>query len=198
MGLVRRRRATARPNSEHTSATRKAIYEGPQMTMRPRPRLSATAQFLQLLASSQSGITQTPLFAHGVTPLHVWPPPPPRAPNNPAWPHHDHGCRYGGHLEFLYSAPHLGSSGHTSQCGRQRRTQAARWMSLRRCSRSLWPGPFSARFVLGSPPDRARFAAHETYQSRPCRVWIEVRNPASIAVQRERSEIWNRSRARRR
>jgi bifunctional non-homologous end joining protein LigD len=30
------------------------------------------------------------------------------------------------------------------------------------------------------------------YQSGPCRVWIKVRNPASIAVQRERSEIWNR------
>jgi hypothetical protein len=31
-----------------------------------------------------------------------------------------------------------------------------------------------------------------TYRSGPCRVWITVRNPASIAVQRERSEIWNR------
>jgi ATP-dependent DNA ligase len=31
-----------------------------------------------------------------------------------------------------------------------------------------------------------------TYQSGPCRVWIKVRNPASIAVQRERNEIWNR------
>jgi hypothetical protein len=31
-----------------------------------------------------------------------------------------------------------------------------------------------------------------TYQSGPRRVWIKVRNPASIAVQRERSEIWNR------
>jgi bifunctional non-homologous end joining protein LigD len=30
------------------------------------------------------------------------------------------------------------------------------------------------------------------YQSGPCRIWIKVRNPASIAVQRERSEIWNR------
>jgi bifunctional non-homologous end joining protein LigD len=30
------------------------------------------------------------------------------------------------------------------------------------------------------------------YQSGPCRVWIKVRNPASIAVQRERSEKWNR------
>jgi hypothetical protein len=32
----------------------------------------------------------------------------------------------------------------------------------------------------------------ELYRSGPCRVWIKVRNPASIAVQRERSEIWNR------
>jgi bifunctional non-homologous end joining protein LigD len=31
-----------------------------------------------------------------------------------------------------------------------------------------------------------------TYRSGPCRVWIKVRNPASITVQRERSELWNR------
>jgi ATP-dependent DNA ligase len=31
-----------------------------------------------------------------------------------------------------------------------------------------------------------------TYQSGPCPVWIKVRNPASIAVQGERSEMWNR------
>jgi bifunctional non-homologous end joining protein LigD len=31
-----------------------------------------------------------------------------------------------------------------------------------------------------------------TYRSGPCRLWIKVRNPASIAAQRERSEIWNR------
>src|SRR5262249_48961474 len=31
-----------------------------------------------------------------------------------------------------------------------------------------------------------------TYRSGPCPVWIKVRNPASIAVQRERSEKWNR------
>jgi bifunctional non-homologous end joining protein LigD len=31
-----------------------------------------------------------------------------------------------------------------------------------------------------------------TYRSGPCPVWIKVRNPASIAVQRERSEMWNR------
>jgi hypothetical protein len=30
------------------------------------------------------------------------------------------------------------------------------------------------------------------YQSGPCRVWIKVRNPTSIAVQRERSEKWSR------
>jgi bifunctional non-homologous end joining protein LigD len=30
------------------------------------------------------------------------------------------------------------------------------------------------------------------YQAGPCPVWIKVRNPASIAVQRERSEMWNR------
>jgi bifunctional non-homologous end joining protein LigD len=31
-----------------------------------------------------------------------------------------------------------------------------------------------------------------TYRSGRSRVWIKVRNPASLAVQRERSEIWNR------
>jgi bifunctional non-homologous end joining protein LigD len=31
-----------------------------------------------------------------------------------------------------------------------------------------------------------------TYRSGRCRVWMKVRNPASIAVQRERSEMWNR------
>jgi bifunctional non-homologous end joining protein LigD len=31
-----------------------------------------------------------------------------------------------------------------------------------------------------------------TYRSGPCQAWIKVRNPASIAVQRERSQIWNR------
>jgi bifunctional non-homologous end joining protein LigD len=30
------------------------------------------------------------------------------------------------------------------------------------------------------------------YHSGSCRVWIKVRNPASIAVERERSEIWNK------
>jgi hypothetical protein len=30
-----------------------------------------------------------------------------------------------------------------------------------------------------------------TYRSGPCPAWIKVRNPASIAVQRERSENWN-------
>src|SRR5262250_2948003 len=31
-----------------------------------------------------------------------------------------------------------------------------------------------------------------TYRSGPCPVWIKVRNPDSIAVQRERGEKWNR------
>jgi bifunctional non-homologous end joining protein LigD len=31
-----------------------------------------------------------------------------------------------------------------------------------------------------------------TYRSGPSRAWIKVRNPASIAVQRERSAMWNR------
>jgi bifunctional non-homologous end joining protein LigD len=31
-----------------------------------------------------------------------------------------------------------------------------------------------------------------TYRSGRCPVWIKVRNPASIAVQRERSENWNK------
>jgi bifunctional non-homologous end joining protein LigD len=31
-----------------------------------------------------------------------------------------------------------------------------------------------------------------TYRSGPCPVWIKVRNPASIAEQRQRSEMWNR------
>jgi len=30
-----------------------------------------------------------------------------------------------------------------------------------------------------------------TYRSGPCPVWIKIRNPASVAVQRERSENWN-------
>ena len=31
-----------------------------------------------------------------------------------------------------------------------------------------------------------------TYRSGPCLVWIKARNPTSVAVQRERSEKWNR------
>ena len=31
-----------------------------------------------------------------------------------------------------------------------------------------------------------------TYRSGPCPTWVKVRNPASVAVQRERSERWNR------
>jgi bifunctional non-homologous end joining protein LigD len=31
-----------------------------------------------------------------------------------------------------------------------------------------------------------------TYRSGPCPVWIKVRNPASLPVQRERIGFWNR------
>jgi ATP-dependent DNA ligase len=31
-----------------------------------------------------------------------------------------------------------------------------------------------------------------TYRSGPCPVWIRVRNPVSVTVQRERSEKWNK------
>jgi hypothetical protein len=48
------------------------------------------------------------------------------------------------------------------------------------------PGPQASRFT---PPYRSRSGA---YSSGPCRVWVKVRNPASDAVQRERSEIWKR------
>jgi bifunctional non-homologous end joining protein LigD len=33
-----------------------------------------------------------------------------------------------------------------------------------------------------------------TYRSGPCPVWIKVRNPTNVAVQRERSENWNKQR----
>jgi ATP-dependent DNA ligase len=44
----------------------------------------------------------------------------------------------------------------------------------------LWAGGIVSKKVDGA------------YQSGPCRFWIKVRNPASIAVRRERSERWNR------
>ena len=31
-----------------------------------------------------------------------------------------------------------------------------------------------------------------TYRSGPCPAWVKVHNPASITIQRERSENWNR------
>jgi ATP-dependent DNA ligase len=30
------------------------------------------------------------------------------------------------------------------------------------------------------------------YHSGPCEAWVKVKNPAAVAVQRERSESWNR------
>jgi ATP-dependent DNA ligase len=57
---------------------------------------------------------------------------------------------------------------------------------------------FNKHIVEDGPRLPARCRGHRskkvdsTYRSGPCRVWIKVRNPAGIAVQRERSEIWNR------
>jgi len=42
-----------------------------------------------------------------------------------------------------------------------------------------------------APATRPSFP-YRAARSGPCSVWIKVRNPASIAVQRERSENWNR------
>jgi ATP-dependent DNA ligase len=33
---------------------------------------------------------------------------------------------------------------------------------------------------------------NSTYRSGLCRVWIKVRYPVSVALQRERRQIWNR------
>jgi hypothetical protein len=48
------------------------------------------------------------------------------------------------------------------------------------------------KIAPGDPHRRIILAADSTYRSGRCPVWIKVRNPASAAVQRERSEDWNR------
>jgi bifunctional non-homologous end joining protein LigD len=53
------------------------------------------------------------------------------------------------------------------------------------------PGVFAHACQLGAEGIFSK-RIESTYQSGPCRVWIKVRNPASIAARRERSEIWNR------
>jgi hypothetical protein len=54
----------------------------------------------------------------------------------------------------------------------------------------------TAQTAHAAPALASRFpqgrGLNDQIQSGPCCVWITVRNPASIAVQRERSEIWNR------
>jgi hypothetical protein len=49
-----------------------------------------------------------------------------------------------------------------------------------------------AQPVLASKPPFGADWVHEIKHDGPCPVWIKVRNPASIAVRRERSEMWNR------
>ena len=72
---------------------------------------------------------------------------------------------------------------------------------------SLLRNPGAVRFsdhILANGPDvfahACRLGAEgivskrlgSPYRSGPCSTWIKVRNPASIAVQRERSENWNK------
>jgi ATP-dependent DNA ligase len=56
-----------------------------------------------------------------------------------------------------------------------------------------WDGPvvFTRACRLGAERIVSK-KVDGTYRSGPCRVSIKVRNPASIAVQRERSEMGNR------
>jgi bifunctional non-homologous end joining protein LigD len=51
------------------------------------------------------------------------------------------------------------------------------------------PGVFAYACRLGAEGIVSK-KVDGAYQSGPCRVWIKVRT--SIAVQRERSEIWNK------
>jgi bifunctional non-homologous end joining protein LigD len=53
------------------------------------------------------------------------------------------------------------------------------------------PGVFAHACQLGAEGIVSK-RVDGAYEFGPCRVWIRVRNPASIAAQRERSEIWNR------
>jgi ATP-dependent DNA ligase len=54
-----------------------------------------------------------------------------------------------------------------------------------------WPTVFAHAYQLGAEGIVSK-KVDGTYQPGPYRVWIKVRYPASIAAQRERSEIWNR------
>jgi hypothetical protein len=62
---------------------------------------------------------------------------------------------------------------------------------IERLEQSRWATVFAHACQLGAEGIVSK-KIDGAYRSGPCRVWIKVRNPASIAVQRERSEIWNR------
>jgi hypothetical protein len=47
-------------------------------------------------------------------------------------------------------------------------------------------------FCFVRPEDAVSKKVDGTYRSGQCGVWIKVRNPASLVVQQERSEFWNR------
>jgi hypothetical protein len=62
------------------------------------------------------------------------------------------------------------------------------------CDGGAWPRRTSKK-AIGGRLGAAGIVSKRidgTYRSGRCPVWIKVRNPASVAVQRERSENWNR------
>jgi hypothetical protein len=65
------------------------------------------------------------------------------------------------------------------------------WYPIQRTHRRGRPYHIRARLPAWRRGHRVE-EVDGTYRSRPCPVWIKVRNRAGIAAQRERSEIWNR------
>jgi bifunctional non-homologous end joining protein LigD len=88
--------------------------------------------------------------------------------------------------EDLRNLPFLGRKAALAR--RLRETEAG--ILLKRTPRTTLP-VFAHACRLGAEGIVSK-KVDGTYRSGPCRVWIKVRNPASIAVQWERSENWNR------
>jgi hypothetical protein len=66
--------------------------------------------------------------------------------------------------------------------------RAAREAALREHVAENGPTQFWLMLAGLAPRASSPSGLDGTYRSGPCPVWIKVRNPASIAVQRERSE----------
>jgi bifunctional non-homologous end joining protein LigD len=88
--------------------------------------------------------------------------------------------------EDLRNLPFLGRKAALAQMLRE--TEAC--ILLKRTPRTILP-VFAHACRLGGEGIISK-KVDGTYRSGPCRIWIKVRNPASTAVQRERSENWNR------